>query len=264
LFQGDHGDFDRRSRQGILGNHELDTGNPNRVNIHALCTLAIAALILHAPGLRCQIKYNEHIAKTIGALIGSVCEGAFVLLLLSKMLSLSAKLFQEAKSHIADIRHFTFASLKCLMSAVGVFSFAVSIIAFSATDYTFQTMSGGGTPNMWIVANGIKNAADVGRQLATDSDNNGSSNVYEVCFFFALAVVVYAIFHWHAKPVKDSGDTRDQNRYLLAAGATAVLAYSLGAWYVKKYGCYPYSVMQTIALTQYLFYLVGVPSCTST
>lgn len=207
--------------------------------------LALAAILLHTPLLGCQIKkytqYNvndmddmDAIANTILAvLIGSVCEGSFLLLLLGDMTRRASQLYQQAKKKNSN-------AIQCFLSALGVFFLAASIIAFSAADYTYQTMSGGESPDMWIVANGIRNSLDVARQLAADSDNSGSSNLYEVSFFFSLAVLVYygighAPVHCDINNVKPGNNNIPkkkayQNRHVWFTGAAAVMAYSLGAW----------------------------------
>ena len=125
-------------------------------------------------------------------------------------------------------------SLALLLAIVLLATFTSSLIAFNVADYTFQIMSGGSTPNMWIVANGISNAMDVARQLASDGgDPRQTKRVRDVCFFFAASLVIY----WVGQHFRCRGSKQKHigalwwvsNKHLFAASTAAVLAYALGA-----------------------------------
>jgi len=204
-----------------------------RIDANIGCTM-IAAIVMHAPGLTSQIKFSEQLLTMLGALIGSVSEGVFVLLLLSMILRHASKSFQEAnvQTNFGPCAWFASKGMLCFISAA---LYLVAFVAFTAADYTFQNMSGGTSPNMWIVANGIANSVDVGRQLASDKENDGSTNVYFVCFSLCVALAIYCVGQRMSRTEtvgKEFGASSrmKRNRCLLAAGSLAVVVYSLGAW----------------------------------
>lgn len=224
------------NRRGILGEKAKSVLGEKffQRDIPVLCTI-LAAIVLHAPGLYCKLKFGSSLA-IFGGLVGSVCEGTFVLLILTKLMAVTGQLTRQATVAVKSGESKVVCSaisVALLFSIVLLVIFACALIAFNVADYTFQLMSGGMTPNMWIVANGIANAADVGKQLASDNgDPHQTKRVEVVCFFFAASLVIYSAGqHLRCKgSKKNRGAWPVSNKHLVGAGAAAVLVYAVGAW----------------------------------
>jgi len=226
--------------RGILGEPEAEEDSLKRETPFIFCTV-FAAIVLHAPGLYCQLKYNSSSPLTIlGALMGSVCEGVFALLLLTKVLGLTMYYRERTvavfKAGVDPILNYI-VSLSLLFWSIMMLVFIpIMFIAFTVADYAFLSMSGGYQVDMWIVSNGIKNAADVGRQLATNDSGDGDGRVHVVLFSFVCSLAIYATgqrFRSESKKRvkgKNQCDWLGSTEVLLAVGAASVLVYAFGAW----------------------------------
>jgi hypothetical protein len=190
----------------------------------------LAALVLHAPGLWCLMKYNDNLLVLLGGFFGALCEGVCFLLLLTHLATRCryqwADLKQKSQKswyspHFWKSTTFFFVSLLPSLLLVGMFTF------FSAGEYFFHDSTGGIRPSMWVIVVAMNEAS---AHLEFVQDGNWEyvqSHAFPMCACICAGLII------HVAGFYSSSITRRrvvEKMDIVKVGLIAVAAYASGCW----------------------------------
>lgn len=248
-----------RMRGFFNKNKDYNAHSDNMIPV--VCTIA-AALIMHVPGLYCRVLYRQNIMGVVGALLGSITEGVFLLLLYTKSILVAQQLYNNLVHRYQRQRvtagqneletgnsggslFLLLEGISLLQLLQGAMLLALVLgtilllcfsVASSIGDYTFQHVTSGVIPDMWALAAGYKEAQSQ-IEIFKAGGLEAVAKVILVVTCFVASFVLYGWGQYHAvrqqqasAPTTTHAGVSVSNCLLLTTMLLALTTYQLGLW----------------------------------
>ena len=235
-----------------------------------ILTMTAAALLMHGPGLWYQLAYVYTMGSICAALLGSLLEGLFLLVVLQVLFQTAQKTWQQLvalleqqqsnqKNHqnLPLRTDLLLASVNMLWRILLILGLMLVILFCIAGDYSFQVMSGGEQADMWVLAAGFQQGGKAIITAQFQHDPMGAMERMMLPSVFVVAGIIVmtlprcryyesnknAGYHQlstifsgeelekRAQETSDSlSGTSPHINWILVCGGLAILSYALGCW----------------------------------
>lgn len=233
-------------------------------------TMITAALLLHGPGLWYQLAYVHSMGSICAALLGSLLEGLFLLLVLRVLFQMAHSswqqllpLLEQQQRHRKNSQNVPFptdlalAFANMLWRVLLLWGLVLVILFCMAGDYSFQVMSGGEQADMWVLAAGFQQGGRAIIAAQFQHDPMGAMERILLPSVFVMAgIMVMALPHYqyhkshgsagyhqvstmvsNEEPEKRQQEIGDaiswanlNRNWILVCGGLSFLSYALGCW----------------------------------